>query len=261
MPHVIANLRADGVAELTLARPERHNAFDEGLVAALLDALGGWAADPRVRALVLRAHGRSFSAGADLEAMQRAARAPVADNERDAQQIAALMESVDKFPLPTLALVQGPAYGGGVGLVAACDLVLATPEAKFALTEVRLGLAPAVISPYVIAAIGVRACRRYMLTAESFDAVQAQQLGLVHEVVEATSMEERASEILGRWLDAGPQALRATKALIADVAAHPGRAHASETAPLIARLRASEEGREGLAAFLERRRARWAAPR
>ncbi|HRE15092.1 MAG TPA: enoyl-CoA hydratase-related protein, partial [Usitatibacteraceae bacterium] len=174
--------RQGPVALATLARPEKHNAFDDALVAELTEALRELEADDAVRVVVLSATGRSFCAGADLNWMRRMAGYSREDNQRDAMALAALMRTLDQFGKPTIARVQGPAYGGGVGLVACCDVVMASQAAHFALSEAKLGLVPAVISPYVVAAIGARAARRYFLSAERFSASEAWRLGLVHEL-------------------------------------------------------------------------------
>jgi methylglutaconyl-CoA hydratase len=251
-------LSGEGVARLTLDRPEVHNAFNDALIAELGGALAELAADETVRVLVLAAEGKSFSAGADLNWMKAMSSYGEADNRADALKLAGLMRRLDRFPRPTVALVQGPAFGGGVGLVACCDIAIAAEDAAFALTEVRLGLVPAVISPYVVRAIGLRAARRYMLTAERFDAAEARRLGLVHEVVPAHGLAEAGAAAVSRLLKGGPAALGECKALLATVA---GRALddtlEQETAALIARLRASPEGREGIGAFLERRKPGW----
>jgi methylglutaconyl-CoA hydratase len=247
-----------GRATVTLDRPELHNAFDDALVAALAAALRDLEEDAHVRVVVLAANGRSFSAGADLEWMRRQAASTAADNLRDATALASLMRTLDRLSKPTLALVQGPAYGGGVGLVACCDVALATPRATFCLSEVKLGLVPAVISPYVVAAMGPRAARRFALTAEPFGAEEARRTGLVHEIVEEGALRAAGERIVAALLRNGPRAVAAAKALVARVARAPiDDAVVAETAALIATLRASEEGREGIAAFLEKRIPAW----
>jgi methylglutaconyl-CoA hydratase len=247
-----------GVARLTLDRPEVHNAFDDALIAQLFRALDDLAGDGRVRVLVLAANGTSFSAGADLNWMKAMAAYGEAENRADALKLAALMGRLDTFPRPTVALVQGSAFGGGVGLVACCDIAIAASGAAFALTEVRLGLAPAIISPYVVRAIGVRAARRYVQTGERLGAEEARRLGLVHEVVPAEGLAEAGEDMVSLLLKGGPAALGECKALLAAVA---GRTLDDDlqlaTAHWIARLRASPEGREGIAAFLERRKPSW----
>ncbi len=247
-----------GRATLTLNRPEVHNAFDDVLIAAMTTALKKLAADPQVRLVCLTAAGKSFSAGADLGWMRRMADYSPAENLADSVALAELMQTLNNLPKPTLALVQGAAFGGGVGLVATCDMVLATPQASFCLSEVKLGLIPAVISPYVVAAIGPRAARRYCISAERFDAERALQLGLIHEIVPAEELAQEADRLTRLLLKNGPQAMAAAKQLVADVSNHPLDAElVAETAKRIAATRASDEGREGLSAFLEKRIPGW----
>lgn len=247
-----------GRATVTLDRPGLHNAFDDALVAALTAALEALGRDDRVRVVLLAARGKSFSAGADLGWMRRMASYSREDNLRDARALATLMRTLDGLPKPTVAVVQGAAYGGGVGLVACCDVALASSRATFCLSEVKLGLIPAVISPYLVAAIGPRATRRYALTAEPFDANEARRLGLVHEVVAEDALRPAADRLAGALLRNGPRAVAAAKALVARVARAPlDDALTADTAERIASLRASDEGREGLAAFLEKRAPAW----
>jgi methylglutaconyl-CoA hydratase len=247
-----------GVATVTLARPELHNAFDDALVADLTGALEALGRDDRVRVVLLAARGKSFSAGADLGWMRRMASYSREENLRDALALARLMRTLDGLPKPTVAVVQGAAYGGGVGLVACCDVALASSRATFCLSEVKLGLIPAVISPYVVAAIGPRAARRYALTAEAFDAAEARRIGLVHEVVEEEALRPAAERIAGALLRNGPGAVAAAKALVTRVALAPlDDALVADTAERIASIRASDEGREGLTAFLEKRAPAW----
>lgn len=250
--------RDNGIVRITLNRPEVHNAFNDDLVAELSEALTRLDGDPNVRLLQLAAEGRSFSAGADLTWMQAMAGYSEPENIRDAEGLAALMERLNSFARPTLALVQGAAIGGGVGLVACCDIALASERAAFALTEVRLGLIPAVISPYVLDAMGARAARRYFLTGEKFSAVEACRLGLVHEAVAPDELEARAEKISGSLLAGGPEALRAAKDLVFSVSANRHSPELTrETAKRIARLRASPEGREGIGAFLDKATPSW----
>lgn len=247
-----------GIASVTLNRPEQHNAFDDGMIAELIELLGQLEQDDRVRVLVLRAAGKSFSAGADLNWMRRMADYDLARNTDDAMQLAELMRRLNCFPKPTIALVQGAAYGGGVGLIACCDIAIASKQALFCLSEVKLGLIPAVISPYVIEAIGARAARRFMLTAESFDAEQACRLGLVHQVVEAQELDTTLDSILEFLLAAGPAAQAAAKDLIRAVSNQPIDSNIIRNcAQRIAQIRATSEAREGLDAFLEKRKPNW----
>jgi methylglutaconyl-CoA hydratase len=247
-----------GVATLTLNRPERHNCFDDELIASLLAALKRYEASTSIRAVVLASTGRSFSAGADLDWMRRMADQTFATNLADAGQLAALMQTLDRLPKPTLALVQGPAYGGGVGLVACCDVAIASERASFALSEVTLGLTPATISPYVINAIGARWARRYFQSAEVFTAARAREIGLVHEVVGETELATTGETVLRAILKGAPVAQAAAKDLVFLREAHPvDAALGEETSRRIAERRTSAEGREGISAFLAKRKAAW----
>ncbi|MDD3450072.1 MAG: enoyl-CoA hydratase/isomerase family protein [Gammaproteobacteria bacterium] len=248
-----------GVASVTLNRPAVHNAFDDALIARLTEALRETGEDPGVRVVVLRGAGKSFSAGADLNWMRRMAGYSRTQNLADAMALAELLRTLDTLPRPTIAAVHGAAFGGGVGLAAACDIAVAAETATFSLSEVRLGLIPAVIGPYVVAAIGARQARRYFLTAERFDAGEARRVGLVHEVTAPEALEARVAAIAAELLRGGPAALGAAKKLVAGVA---GRAVdetlMADTARRIADIRAGEEGREGVEAFLEKRTPWWA---
>ena len=247
---------------ITMNRPERHNAFDDALIQELTTALRAMEAEDAVRIVVLSAAGKSFSAGADLNWMKRMSGFSKDENERDAMQLGALMRTLAHLRKPTLARVQGAAYGGGVGLVACCDIAIATQAATFALSEVRLGLVPAVVSPYVIAAIGERAARRYFMSGERFDAAEAWRLGLVHELApDETEMDAKLAQLVETLLACGPVAQREAKELVRAVAGRPVTSELiQDTAGRIARIRASQEGREGVSAFLEKRRASWVPP-
>lgn len=248
-----------GIATVWMNRPDVHNAFDDALIAGLTAELKRLDALPEARIVVLAASGKSFSAGADLNWMKRMAGYSREENLRDAGGLAGLMRTLDGMGKPTVARVQGAAYGGGVGLVACCDIAIASTEASFSLSEVRLGLIPSVISPYVIAAIGERASRRYFLTAERFDAREAMRLGLVHEVVESAALDDAIAKCAGELRKGGPRAQAAAKALIADVGRRPmDDTLSAETARRIAEIRVGEEGREGVAAFLGKRKPGWA---
>ena len=248
-----------GVGIITLNRPERHNAFDDTLIGELADAVERMAADPAVRVLVISSTGKSFCAGADLNWMKRAAGYSGEENLRDSRALAQMLRRLAQCPKPTIARVQGPAYGGGVGLVACCDIAIATFDAQFSLTEVKLGIIPAVISPHVIAAIGERYARRYMLTAERFSAAEAYRIGLLHEMVaDEAALDEALGEIIDALLKNGPAAMAECKQLISAVAWRPlSDEVVDDTAQRITRLRASEEGREGMTAFLEKRKPNW----
>ena len=247
-----------GAATLILNRPERHNCFDDELIAGLSAALKRYGANANVRAVVLASSGRSFSAGADLDWMRRMADQSFETNLADAGRLAALMHTLDRLPKPTLALVQGPAYGGGVGLVACCDVAIASERASFALSEVTLGLTPAAISPYVINAIGARSARRYFQSAEVFTAGRAKEIGLVHEVVGQAELAAAGEKVLKAILQGAPGAQAAAKDL---VFLREGRmvdsALGEETGRRIAERRTSAEGREGIAAFLAKRAPNW----
>ncbi|NNG04013.1 MAG: enoyl-CoA hydratase/isomerase family protein [Inquilinus sp.] len=245
------------VATVTLNRPAVHNAFDEGMIAELIAVLGRLAADPAARCVVLRGAGKSFCAGADLGWMKRMAGFGEAENLADARGLAELMHLLDTLPKPTVALVHGAAYGGGVGLVACCDIAIADEGARFCLSEVRLGLIPAVIGPYVGGATGARAARRYFQTAEVFDAERARRLGLVHETAPAATLDAAADAVATALLKGAPGAQAAAKALVADVTDRPPAGLRDEMARRIAALRAGAEGREGVAAFLEKRKPGW----
>ena len=252
--------REGPVARLRLDRPELHNAFDAALIAGLTDALSRLGNDPGVRVVVLEGEGASFSAGADLNWMRGMAAAGELENRDDALALARLLRTLDELPRPTIARVHGAAFGGGVGLVAACDIAIGVPEAKFGLTESKLGLLPAVISPYVVAAIGPRQARRWFASAEIFDAEEAMRIGLLHQVVNATALDTAVQRQVDLLLKAGPIAAASAKALVRNVQAASGPvAIDTANAALIARLRVSPEGQEGIAAFLEKRKPRWAA--
>ncbi len=254
--------RQGPVGLITMNRPERHNAFDEALIEDLTEAFRSMEAEEGVRLVVLSGAGKAFSAGADLNWMKRMAGFSLEENRRDAMAFATLMRSIAHFRKPTIARVHGAAYGGGVGLVACCDIAVASQHATFSISEAKLGLIPAVISPYVIAAIGERAARRYFLTAERFDASEAWRLGLVHELASNdVELDEKLGEIVDALLIAGPVAQLEAKALIRAVAGRPVSSELiQDTAERIARVRASPEGREGVTAFLEKRKAAWIPP-
>jgi methylglutaconyl-CoA hydratase len=246
------------VRTLLLNRPELHNAFDAALIAALTEALARAAAEPSVRVVLLAGAGASFSAGADLQWMRGMAAASEYDNREDALALARLMRLLDELPKPTIARVHGAAFGGGVGLVACCDIAIASSSARFGLTESRLGLLPAVISPYVVEAIGPRQARRWFATGEQFDAETALRIGLIHQVVEPEKLDDALQHQLGLLDKAGPIASASAKQLIRQVRDSRDRdALDRDNAALIARLRVSSEGQEGLGAFLNKRSPSW----
>jgi len=258
----IAVERQGPIGLVTLNRPERHNAFDDAMIAELTEALRSMEAEDAIRVVVLSGAGKSFSAGADLHWMRRMAGFSIDENRRDAMGLATLMRTLAHLRKPTIARVQGSAYGGGVGLIACCDVAIATQSATFALTEAKLGLIPAVVAPYVIAAIGERAARRYFLSAERMEASEAFRLGLVHDLaVSEGDMDEKIGIVVDSMLACGPVAQREAKELIRAVAGRPVTSELiQDTADRIAKMRASPEGREGVGAFLEKRRASWVPP-
>lgn len=250
----------DGVATISLDRPRVHNAFDEHTIAALDDALRNLAGEDDVRIIVLRGNGPSFSAGGDANWMRRMADADRETNRKDALALAGLLRRLAAMPQPVLARVHGYAYGGAVGIISACDIVVAADDARFALSEVRLGLVPAVISPWVIHAIGARQARHWFLTGEAFSAETALSAGLVHEVVPADHLDARIEALVKELLKAGPMAQRKAKALIAELQRQPIHnpdAIDAYTTSLIASVRDSDEGREGIGAFLDKRMPSW----
>lgn len=253
--------RRASIVEIALDRPGVHNAFDAALITELTEALDAAAADNEVRALVLTGNGSTFSAGADLGWMRGMAAASEADNRDDSLRLARLMRTLNFLPKPTVARVNGSAYGGGVGLIACCDVAIGVESAKFSLSEAKLGLVPAVISPYVVAAIGARQARRYFTSAEVFDAPMALHIGLLHEVTSPAELDEAVARCLHFLLKCGPVAQREAKHLalgMAGVTLDAAGAIDQANAALIARLRVSVEGQEGLGAFLDKRAPSWA---
>lgn len=247
-----------GVARLTMNRPEVRNAFDETLIGDICAAMERLNADSDIRAIVVTGAGTVFSGGADLNMMKRVAGYSGAENKAEAHQLARMLTVIYASPKPTIALVNGPAMGGGLGLIAACDIAIGAKEAFFALAEARLGLIPAVISPYVIQAIGPRQARRYFVTAERFNASTAEKLGLLHITCPSDALEGTLGDMLGNILSCGPEAQREAKDLIEAVAGRDiDDSMTADTASRIARIRASDEGMEGMTAFLEKRKPRW----
>ncbi|MCY1429028.1 1,4-dihydroxy-2-naphthoyl-CoA synthase [compost metagenome] len=247
-----------GVATLWLNRADKNNAFNAAVIRELNAALAEVQADPAIRLLVLRGRGKHFSAGADLAWMQQSAKLDYAANLNDAHELGELMHRLYHLPQPTLAVVQGAAFGGALGLIACCDMAIGATDALFCLSEVRIGLAPAVISPFVVKAIGERTARRYALTAERFSGVRARELGLLAEVYPASELEAQVEAWVSNLLQNSPQALRATKDLLREVddgELSPALRRYCENT--IARIRVSAEGQEGLRAFLEKRRPAW----
>lgn len=255
--YVSSDISDKGVARLILKRPEKHNAFDDVMIAAITEACERIAASG-AKVMVLSAEGKHFSAGGDLAWMQRMADYSAAENFVDAQGLAGMLHSLNRLPMPTIARVQGAAMGGAVGLASCCDMVVASERSRFALSEVKIGLIPATISPYVIDAIGARAARRYFTTGEAFDAFTAQQLGLVSQVCSEEELDSSVDSLVATLLANSPQAIRRAKALVLDYAKRPiDDALIQDSCQRIADIRASEEGREGLSAFLNKRSPNW----
>ena len=252
----IAEINA--VAIVWMNRPEVRNAFNETMIAELTAAFTALDQDTAVRAVVLAGHGSAFCAGADLNWMKKMAGFSFEENQRDAMGLAGMLHTLHTLSKPTLARVHGPAFAGGMGLLAACDIAVASQDAEFCLSEVKLGLTPATISPYVLAAMGERAAQRYFLTAERFSAAEAYRIGLVQELTLPGEIDATINEILGHLVTAGPVSLAATKDLIRAVARKPLDAKLiADTATRIAKARASDEGREGVRSFLEKRKPAW----
>jgi methylglutaconyl-CoA hydratase len=246
------------VATVTLDRPQVRNAFDDASIAEITRAFRELGSDEAVRVIVLAARGPVFCAGADLHWMKKMAGYTREENRADAHRLAAMLRAIDACPKPVMAKVQGDCYAGGMGLAAACDIVVASEKAGFCLSEVRLGLIPATISPYVIRAMGEHAARRYFLTAERFSAREAQRIGFVHEVAADEELDRTADAIVKALVSNGPHAVREAKRLVRDVAARPlDDAVVADTVERIADIRASEEGREGMRSFLEKRKPGW----
>jgi methylglutaconyl-CoA hydratase len=247
-----------GIATLTLNRADKHNAFDDELIKHLTTLFEQLAVDDAVRVVLLTATGKSFSAGADLNWMKRMATYSKQENLADATALATMLRTLNELPKPTIARVQGAAFGGGVGLISCCDIAVASERASFCLSEVKLGLVPATISPYVIAAIGERAARRYFTTAERFSAATALRIGLISEQVKEDALDAEIEQIINTLLANGPKAITIAKQLVADVTNRPiDDAMIVKTSELIASVRSSDEAKEGLSAFLSKRKANW----
>jgi methylglutaconyl-CoA hydratase len=247
-----------GVATVTINRPQVRNAIDDNVIRLLTDAFTRLGADDGARIVVLRGSGTAFSAGADLNWMRRMGAASEAENLASAKTISTMLRTLNELAKPTIARVNGVAYAAATGLVAACDIAVAVEEAVFSISEVRLGLVPSTISPYVVAAIGAKAARRYFLTGQPFSAADACRLGLIHQVVPQSGLDAAIDSVISALLAGGPQSQSRAKRLIAEIAGRPiDDALEAFTARSIADARASAEGREGIAAFLEKRRPAW----
>ena len=259
MPFQALEIELNGpVATVWMNRPDLHNAFDEVLIAELTAAFTALDGDADVRAVVQAGRGKSFSAGADLNWMRRAANNGVDENLTDARALAQMLRTIAEMTKPTIARVQGAALGGGMGLAAACDIAVASAKAVFATSEVKFGIIPSAISPYVLRAIGARQATRYFQTAERIDAARAREIGLVHECVEADALDAKVDEVVAALLQGGPKAQSAAKDLIRAVSHQPiNNTLVEDTAHRIAHLRATPEAREGIAAFLEKRQPNW----
>lgn len=255
---VTTHIDKRGVATVTLNNPDQHNAFDDAMIDHLQQAFDTLDKNPQVRVMVLAAEGKSFSAGADLNWMKRMANYSYAENLADAKKLSGMLHSLNTFSKPSIARVQGAAFGGAVGLVSCCDIAIGTTRASFSLSEVKIGLAPATISPYVIAAIGQRAARRYFLTAERFSAEQAQALGLLSEIVSSEQLDESIAALINTLLMNSPQAVATSKQLIFEVAHQAiNEPLIDHTSQVIAAIRVSAEGQEGLSAFTQKRPPAW----
>ena len=249
---------AGKVATVTLNRPDVRNAFNEFTIAELSLAFADLGRDDHIRAIVLAANGPAFCAGADLNWMKKMAGYSYSENVDDAEKLADMLRTIYLCPKPVVAKVQGDCYAGGMGLVAACDIAVTTTTTSFCLSEVRLGLIPATISPYVIKAMGENAARRYFLTAEKFSAQEAHRIGFVHDVVGAESLDAHVDAIVKALVTSSPNAVREAKALVREVTGKPvDSALVIDTAERIANIRSSDEGREGVASFLEKRKPSW----
>jgi len=250
--------KKDGVARVTLDRPDVRNAFDDALIASLTETFLDIGSDRAVRVMILAGNGPAFCAGADLNWMKRMAAYGYDENLADAEALALMLATLDRMPKPTIARVHGPVFAGGTGLVAACDIAVGTPEVKVCLSEARLGLSPATISPYVIRAMGEQNARRYFLTAEVFDAAEALRIGMLSLLVSPADLDRTIETLVNHLLAGGPQAHAKIKDLIRAVAGRPvDDALAADTARRIAEIRVSPEGKEGIASFLEKRKASW----
>jgi methylglutaconyl-CoA hydratase len=249
--------RRGGVATVTLDRPDVHNAFNAALIAELTRCFAALGAEPGVRAIVLTGAGQSFSAGADLTWMRQSLDLSAEENVADAERLAAMFETIDRCPRPVVARVNGAAFGGGVGLVAVCDIAVAAEGARFAFSETKLGIAPAVIAPFVVRKIGLSHARALFLTGARFDVARTREIGLVHDVVPADRLDAAVDEQLALLLSSGPEAVGAVKDLLAELPSLDPAAARRATTELIARLRTGAEGQEGIHAFLEKRKAAW----
>ncbi len=255
---VLTDINTQGIARVVLNRPEKHNAFDDDMIAELRGHFDSLAQQSEVRIVIVASNGKNFSAGADLGWMKRMAKYDYEDNLRDARGLAGMLKALHELPQPTIARVQGGAFGGAVGLVSCCDMAVATDDASFCFSEAKIGLIPATIGPYVVRAIGERAARRYFTTAERFSAQEAHRLGLVSEICASDQLDETVTGLCDALLANGPEAVRAAKKLVSDIAGESISGELIEdTCQRIANIRVSPEGQEGLGAFLDKNRPSW----
>jgi methylglutaconyl-CoA hydratase len=258
MEKIITKIDSRGVAKVTLNNPSKHNAFDDYMITQLSNTFTAIAENSDVRLMILASEGQSFSAGADLDWMKRMAAYSYEENLEDAKALAGMLMMLNDMPQPTIARVQGAAFGGALGLISCCDIAVAATTASFALSEVKIGLVPATISPYVIAAIGERYAKRYFITAERFDANTALQMSLVHETVEEQLLDKKIEQLVTSILSNGPEAVAAAKQLISTVSGEVIDSTLIEhTCEVIAGIRVSTQGQEGLSAFLDKRKPNW----
>ncbi len=254
----IASIDSNGVARITMNRPEVRNAFNNESLDLLCNLMGQLTNNDAVRVIVITGAGNSFCAGADLNMMRAAAQYSASENKDDARRLAHMLEAFYDSPKPTIALINGPALGGAIGIIAACDIAIASDEAFYGLTEARVGLIPGIISPFVVEAIGARQARRFFLTGERFNGETAKNIGLVHKLVKADQLEISLAHTVKDILGCGPEALEKSKQLIKAVAGKPiGTETREDTAERIAERRGSKEGQEGMNAFLEKRKPSW----
>tara|TARA_B100001121_G_scaffold298051_1_gene305181 strand:- start:48 stop:842 length:795 start_codon:yes stop_codon:yes gene_type:complete len=254
---VLFERKTAGIAVVTLNRPNVHNAFNDVMIAQLTKCFDEIAKDKKIRVMLLQSKGKSFSAGADLKWMRAAVHHSAKKNEEDAKKLAGLFHRLDTMPMPTVVRVQGPAFAGGLGLVACCDVALGAKGVKFAVTEVKLGLIPAVISPYLAQAIGASAARQFFQTAEVFGANKAKQIGLLHEVVDITYLDSMVNEVVSSILGNAQGSNRACKKLIYEIGSQVSEEFRADTARQIASIRSTVEAQEGIGAFFERRHPQW----
>ncbi|MEH6467936.1 MAG: enoyl-CoA hydratase/isomerase family protein [Porticoccus sp.] len=255
---VTTTIDTRGVTTITLNRADKHNAFDNQMVNQLTSAFEQTAANPKIRVLVLAAEGKTFSAGADLHWMKHMGECSYEENLRDAEALAHMLKTLNEMPLPTIAKVQGPAFGGALGLISCCDIAIAATHASFAFSEVKIGLIPATISPYIIESMGSRAVRRYFITGETLNAQQAVQLGLINETVEETQMDNTIEQLTTTLLKNSPAAMYSAKQLVREIEHRPiNEMLIKKTCERIVEIRRSKEGLEGLSAFLQKRQPDW----